>query len=256
MMNREKGVSGNKIFLFAFILSFFIHLLSVASLEAAVLLNRVFLSHSKDPYIYFNLVSKYVSNLRVETQKIQVSIPAKKEEVQAEPTEVDEQVPALEKDFLKSQVNINKKVKKIKKQLNSLARKSKPSRESLNSYVSDLEKVPSRARRDLLPAYLKKMKLGIASIWLEQVDRNGIGSGSAVIQYRIDSDGHVSNLKAISKEGSEIFRTACLEAIREASPYGPLPFRFSESLEDQYLTIELAFYLERPKQRSSVVAQV
>ena len=121
-----------------------------------------------------------------------------------------------------------------------------PSRESLIPHVSDLEKVPTDARREALPAYLKDMHAKIASFWLLLIQSQGIESGSAMIRYRVRPDGSVMNLEALGSQGSEPFREVCRLAIREASPFGKLPFRFSKSLENQYLTVELTFYLERP----------
>src|SRR3989338_3375038 len=258
-MNNKEWVIRSKNSRFAAVLSLTAHLFFVASVEGAVLLNRIFSSDSQEPFIYFNLepVSPKPANRGGEPLigKIEIPIPG------ITPPQAENAAPALwlkesldTTPFSKSQLQIDRKIEKVREYLEVLSKRSSgtESQESLNSYVSDLEKVPSDARRNLLPDYLKQMRAKIASVWLLIVQAQGIDSGSVALRYRIKPDGSIFDPQVLGVQGNEAFREACLSAVREASPFGPLPFAFSKGLRDQYLTIELTFFLERSKKKISI----
>lgn len=275
-MALEMRSTRNKNFRFAAVLSLTTHLFFVASVEGAVFLNKVFWVKSPEPFFYFQTASgarkPTVQVEETQSGKIEIPFPGagkksssvgKRVSVslpkQNPVEEVKERSGADTIPFSKSQLQIDKKIDKIKRHLNRLNKKAMDeklkrtvSTESLVPYVSGLEKVPSAARRDLLPGYLKKMRRQIASVWLLTVQAGEVSSGSVTVRYRIRPDGSVFDLQALSFEAGEVFRSACLSAVREASPFEPLPFSFSSWLQDPYLTIELTFFLERSKKKGSI----
>ena len=270
-MEPEKKTAGNKNFRFAAVLSLAVHLFFVASVEGAVFLNKVLSINTPEPFFYFQMkpsTQKPAAQIKEGWNgKIKIPFPSLKANApqadkgaspplpKKELVQTAHPVPAVDPaPFSKSQIEIDKKLDKIKKKLDALNEKPAKaiSRQSLVPYVSDLEKVPSEARRDLLPGYLKKMRHKIASVWLLMVQTDAVSSGSVTVQYRVKADGSISDLQALNFGVSEAFREACLSAIQEASPFDPLPFAFSSWLKDQYLTIELTFFLERSKNKSLI----
>ena len=258
-MNHSECVIRSKNFRFAAVFSLTAHLFFVATVEGAVFLNRIFSSDSQEPFIYFNLepVSPEPANRSAEGLIGKIEIPI----TGMTPPQTENSAHALwlkesldTAPFSKSQLEIDQKIEKVREHLEALSKRSSgtESQESLNSYVSDLEKVPSDARRDLLPAYLKQMRAKIASVWLLIVQAQRIDSGSVALRYRIKPDGSVFDLQVLGVQGSKAFQEACLSAVRGASPFDPLPFAFSKGLKDPHLTIELTFFLERSKKKISI----
>lgn len=264
MITKKRAFSRHR-YKFAITLSILIHLIFVATVEAAVLLGRVFESPSHGPLVTLQPLrssfkrkeNKVVSEAKFQARvKHEVQGKFKSKSGKAEPIKnksvAKNQAPHLERTlqrFEHSQAKIDRRIKNFEENLIDLASHQKEiiSREPVTFNVFDLEKVPAQAQENLLPSYLKRMRTRIAKFWAASVEPLGVDSGVAVVQYRILASGSIAALKTRSIQGSEIFEEACRAAVEKASPFEPLPFRFSPSVENQYLTVALTFYFRKTK---------
>lgn len=256
--------------LFALILSLCIHLFFVTALEAAISLSKVW---EPSAQISISILKSHDSSAvshrhRSVGSKLDLPIQRFSEapEVQGFDNQIEDQnrsriTPevakpkenenksydqALQK-FEHAQIRLDQRIKKFFHELTSRVenRQDQSLIESLKSNVSDLEKVPLQVRKDVLPAYLERMRAKIATYWTRLIEEQRIDSGVAAIEFQILADGVIANLKLVSVAGEESFKDSCLTAVRASSPFEALPFRFEQELSERYLTIHLTFHLRR-----------
>ncbi|HVN72078.1 MAG TPA: TonB family protein [Desulfomonilia bacterium] len=82
--------------------------------------------------------------------------------------------------------------------------------------------------------YLSKLKVKIFRIW--QYPRDAIlkgQQGKVAISFVINSNGVVENMGVVSSSGSKSLDTAAMDAIKQASPYGP----FSPDIKESTLKV-------------------
>jgi TonB family protein len=79
--------------------------------------------------------------------------------------------------------------------------------------------------------YIDRMKTLIGTHWFRPVN------GTATIQFTIDRDGTIRDVKTDASSGSGAFDRAALRAVLESSPLPPLPFGYSGT----YLVVHLTF---------------
>ena len=262
------------IYKFAIILSIVLHLFFVTTVEAAALLNRTFVPSFHEPLITIKTIHREPNLDTVHSPAIgrkQKPSGERKRKVKSRMVRAAQALPKKEvkvnhqsfvngaslkgafQSFQDFQTAMDKRIEKFKKNLLDMTtrnQKSDPS-DSLMSDVSDLEKVPVTVRKDLLPTYLKKMRFQIATKWLQQIQNFNFESQVAAIQYRILPDGTIFGLEFQSLDRNDMFLKACLKAVEEASPFGPLPFQFRDSEQEKYLTVVLTFYLQKQNQETS-----
>lgn len=85
------------------------------------------------------------------------------------------------------------------------------------------------------PLYVEAMQRKIGTFW---IGRPQVGAGvAAVVAFRIDRDGSLSESKIITSSGNSTFDRAALSAVRSSSPLNPLPFGYNGT----YLGVQLTF---------------
>ncbi|MBI4358691.1 MAG: hypothetical protein HY584_05260 [Candidatus Omnitrophica bacterium] len=268
-------------FRFAVVSSVVIHLLCVTVVEAAVMISKV-IAPERPPVITIQTSLPVMSSLKLGHRSIDsedvsevasvASLP--RNDVIARRPEADEAIsnshsdlrnspledgfPKTQsrgvldqklKNFQEAQTVVDKRIQKFKNNLTVLStpkdQTSPPN--ALISYVSDLEKVPGSAKKDLLPIYLKKMRSKIAQHWYRRIHTLGPGSQAATIRYRVMASGALSEVEIHSFDGSRPFAEACLAAVSESSPLDPLPFHFEPWVQKKYLSITLTFYFRKTR---------
>ena len=259
-MIKRKGPFSIYGYPFAILLSLFIHLLFMTTVEGAVLLGKAFVPFSQQPSITMTTVyrrsvrkdsaerSAKQSNRKTDTTQTTRRLRPNNGNARSRKNNLTDRGsssphPAIQR-FETFQSEIDQRVQKFKAALADLVtqRRQTIPAEVVMSHVSDLEKIPAKARKDLLPAYLKRMRSKIARKWSQMIQPPRLKSGVATVQYQIGPNGAVSDLRVLFARGEEEFQRSCLAAVREASPFAPLPFRFEEFVEKQYLTITLTFH--------------
>ena len=259
---------------FAVVASIALHLCFVTIVEAAVWLGKVVNPHLQDQLITLRAIrreSAARSRQRLQAEKIDPGTPSANDNLKrgasqnslktseinrsklqkgSLPRQNSNSLDASFRNFRSVQGHLDKRIQKVNRNLTSLiTQESKLTPvESVVSHVSDLEKVPIEVRKNLLPAYLKQMRSKIAQNWSQVIEPFRFESGIATVQYRIASDGTIEDLQVLSARGGEMFHSACLLSVRNASPFGRLPFEFEKSEEKQYLTVALTFYLRTADQ--------
>jgi len=259
----------------AIVLSVAVHLFFVTSLEAAVFLGKTFIPPVHEPLVTIKAIrhqsSEPVRNhsmvLKKENREYkkgslekkmdfgsrQTSQILKQTELKAKPQRAKNLSlqNSMFQSFQNFQTQLDQRIQKFQNDLKTLAAQKQELESSnlLTSEVSDLNKVPTEIRKDLIPEYLQKMRFRIAREWLQQVRALSLESGDATVYYRIAQDGTVSGLSWKSSETDELFLNSCLKAVETAGPFGSLPFQFDVAEKDKYLTIGLTFYLRKQNQK-------
>lgn len=83
--------------------------------------------------------------------------------------------------------------------------------------------------------YVEGMQRKIGTFW---IGRPQVAPGvAAVVAFRIDRDGTISEAKIITSSGNSTFDRAALSAVRSSSPLNSLPFGYSGT----YLGVQLTF---------------
>ncbi|MBI4373128.1 MAG: hypothetical protein HY585_05325 [Candidatus Omnitrophica bacterium] len=243
---------------FAIALSILIHLFFVATGDAAVFLGQLFETPARTLLITIEPLSKKTiretalpremkkkSQKNVRNIKAQARVDKKKNLPRTQRADLNRK----REGFESSQLQLDKRILEFENQLADLVsrKESVASRQAVSFRVFDLEKVPARVREDLLPSYLRKMRVRIAKSWVKAVQPLEIPSAVAMVQYRISSNGSIAAVKARLIDGPPGFEETCAAAVQKASPFEPLPFRFDRSVENQFLTVALTFYFRKTK---------
>ncbi len=242
-MNRGKE---NQIYKTALLLSVAVHVFFVTGAEAALILSKKIALPPTFVYVSTSaaLESKVLSppsKLKSEAIPPQPVISAPKPKRHSNvPKQVD---PKIET-FKKEQNELKQRVSSIKKEI---IKKQVQLLQSVSSIVYDIDKIPSEMRASVLPNYLKQMRAQISTHWLLLLETVSCKSCSAIVEYRIDSNGKIFDLKLLHSSRNKAFDRACMKAITQASPLPPLPFQFKEEIKAEYLTVSLTFYYETDK---------
>lgn len=218
------------------------HLFFGTIAEGALLLSQLF--KSEEPTFYF-------------TSPEPKDLPLKKRKMLTQPKAVPNQAPTdkhvdppkslqpkikeIKKEvnqFQKSQKQINQRIKKFK---NTLVEKQVS---SVNMKIYHLEKLPLEFRGETLPLYLKKMRLKISKKWLYILESFKCDSCQASVEFQVNSKGDIFNSELLKSNAPQLFNRACLEAVKSASPLGPLVFLENNSGSDNFITVSLTFYFE------------
>jgi outer membrane biosynthesis protein TonB len=92
------------------------------------------------------------------------------------------------------------------------------------------------ATRHFFGEYLLKMKQAVERQWVSRlVSRyTGIVSSRAVIDFKIQPDGHVTDIVVNSNEGDPYFPLVCVSSISDAQPFDKIPYDEAPGLPEQY----------------------
>ncbi len=88
-------------------------------------------------------------------------------------------------------------------------------------------------------SYLEHIKNKIQNVWVYPIEAARTGQqGKLLVLFSIDKSGDLVRLKLIRSSGYPLLDNAALEAIRDASPFPPLPRRFHLDVLNIYATFE------------------
>jgi len=93
------------------------------------------------------------------------------------------------------------------------------------------------ATRHFFGEYLLQMKEAVERQWVSRlVSRyTGIVSSEAVIDYKIQPDGTVTDMVVESSEGDSYFPLVCVSSINDAQPFGKIPYDEIQGLPDEFV---------------------
>ena len=110
--------------------------------------------------------------------------------------------------------------------------------------ASDLEKIFPPIQLSLVPDYLRQMRSKIGGIWMERIAHRKFASGQATLEFQVEADGSLTHVKSLQVSGGRGFEASCADAVRRASPLGPLPFDVVSEDGRRFLTVRLSFFLK------------
>ena len=244
-----------KLYVAGFFLSFLIHSVFVTVAEAAI-----FIAKQLIPPVPKVIFQESLQKLNVPLPPLRKRILSQTKPVQKQPTKKEPEIlqkpqPRSEnqkrhvelfknnlKQFKNDQKKLDQRIQNIKKELKNQLRTK-----LVSSNVSDIDKVPMVIRKEVLPEYLKQMRVAITRQWLQLIKSVSCNSCIALAEYRIGETGEITALKLVYSSDSANFDASCLRAIENVSPLAPLPFRFNLGENNKYLTVDLTFYFEQRK---------
>jgi outer membrane biosynthesis protein TonB len=93
------------------------------------------------------------------------------------------------------------------------------------------------ASRHFFGEYLLKMKEAVERQWISQLvtKYTGIVGSRAVIDFKIQPDGRVSDMAVNSSDGDPYFPLVCVTSINEAQPFGNIPYQQAYGLPDHLM---------------------
>ena len=88
-------------------------------------------------------------------------------------------------------------------------------------------------------SYLEHIKNKIQNVWVYPEEAIQTGQqGELLVLFSIDKNGNLVRLKLIRSSGYPLLDKAALQAVRDASPFPPLPKRFNLDVLNIYATFE------------------
>ncbi len=103
------------------------------------------------------------------------------------------------------------------------------------------------ASRHFFGEYLLNMKQAIERQWISRLvsGYSGVNASYAVIDFKIQPDGHISDVVIDSFEGDSYFPVLCVSSIHDAQPFDKIPYEqavgLPESLQNKPLNIRFTF---------------
>lgn len=101
------------------------------------------------------------------------------------------------------------------------------------------------AKQHVLGAYLKRLKSKIAPMWRMKLESQTFGSllseKKVVIGFKITSDGKLAQVLMIEDNGDDLFNQICIQTIKDAAPYEPVPVAWMEQSNLDYLNLIYTF---------------
>ncbi|GAB4335417.1 MAG: hypothetical protein Kow0099_07860 [Candidatus Abyssubacteria bacterium] len=92
------------------------------------------------------------------------------------------------------------------------------------------------ASRHFFGEYLLKMKQAVERQWVSRLvsQYTGVVSSEAVIDFKIQPDGSVTDLSVAEVDGDAYFSVVCVSSITDAQPFGEIPYDAIEGLPEEY----------------------
>lgn len=119
------------------------------------------------------------------------------------------------------------------------------------SNARSLGNVTFTAKKHDVAPYIIKMKNKIEKYWAPPVifTYYGLTSGETVVQFKIMPDGSVQDVSVIKEKGDESLKKSSIQAIKDASPFEPIPSKVLADEKDKYLGITFTFYyiIDKPE---------
>jgi outer membrane biosynthesis protein TonB len=92
------------------------------------------------------------------------------------------------------------------------------------------------ATRHFFGEYLLKMKQAVERQWVSRLvsQYTGVVSAEAVIDFKIQPDGRVTDLAIAEFDGDNYFPVLCVSSITDAQPFDEIPYDEIEGLPQEY----------------------
>ncbi len=93
------------------------------------------------------------------------------------------------------------------------------------------------ASRHFFGEYLLKMKQAIERQWISRLvsQYTGIVSSKAVVEFKIQPDGRVTDVVVESVDGDPYFRLICVSSIKDAQPFDAIPYDAADGLPERFM---------------------
>lgn len=101
------------------------------------------------------------------------------------------------------------------------------------------------AKKHALGPYLKKLKSKISPMWRLKLESQTFGSllteKKVVIGFKILTSGRVAEIIILEDHGDDLFNKVCVQTVRDAAPFEPLPEGWMEQSGLDYLNLIYTF---------------
>jgi len=93
------------------------------------------------------------------------------------------------------------------------------------------------ASRHFFGEYLLAMKQAVERQWISRLvtKYTGLVVSKAVIDFKIQPDGRVTDMSVNSSEGDPYFPLVCVSSINDAQPFGPIPYSQAVGLPEEFM---------------------
>ena len=93
------------------------------------------------------------------------------------------------------------------------------------------------ASRHFFGEYLVKMKQAVEREWVSRLvsQYTGVRSSHAVIDFKIQPDGKVTDIAVNSVEGEQYFAVMCVSSINDAQPFDEIPYAEAQGLPEEFV---------------------
>jgi len=93
------------------------------------------------------------------------------------------------------------------------------------------------ASRHFFGEYLVKMKQAVEREWVSRLvsKYTGVRSSRAVIDFRIQPDGEVTDIAVNSVEGDQYFAVMCASSINDAQPFDEIPYAEAQGFPEEFV---------------------
>ncbi len=93
------------------------------------------------------------------------------------------------------------------------------------------------ASRHFFGEYLVKMKQAVEREWVSRLvsKYTGVRSSRAVIDFKIQPDGKVTDIAVNSVEGDQYFAVMCASSINDAQPFDEIPYAEAQGLPEEFV---------------------
>ncbi len=148
------------------------------------------------------------------------------------------------KEFDKKQIEIDQKIKTIRRQLRRAVSQQKLKAKSARGF----EVVAAGIDGDVWSRYLADVRQKILKKWyprLSDLEKELVPS-EARLDFDVSDSGQVKRERIVEWKGSPAFRELCLEAFRRSLPLDPLPAGKNKQEKDhkRWINVSLFFYFQ------------
>ena len=95
--------------------------------------------------------------------------------------------------------------------------------------------------------YDARIVAAISQHWYDLVDNQAVShqlTGKVVVEFRLNYDGRITDMKVIENDVDEMLKLLCQEAIRDPAPYERWPSEMRRMMATDYREIRFTFYYE------------
>jgi hypothetical protein len=91
--------------------------------------------------------------------------------------------------------------------------------------------------------YMSELVEAVRERWYHELDQvSAAPPGKVIIEFRLNSDGRVTNARVGESTVGELYSLICQKAIQDPSPYKPWPRELRQEMKAEYNDIRFTFH--------------